>query len=108
MKFESKFNVGDIVKTVHDSHGEKLILAYKIMEIWVQNCYTTTQIFYDCCSFVAHKKYKDHDFKEENDFEWLIERRMGNQERALGWNRVREDEVISLSKEEAKVFKINN
>jgi hypothetical protein len=46
MKFETKFDTGDIVQLKHERANPKGHTVHEVMEIYVQRCYTTTQVFY--------------------------------------------------------------
>ncbi len=98
MKFESKFNVGDLTFTKRSKTPKNEFIALEIKEINIQRCYTETQIFYLTRTIVGIKVFEKSFDKENSDYEWKIMENYGRDVLDSGWKKWREDELIPASK----------
>lgn len=98
MKFETKFNVKDIIKCAIDVGRDDMFVAYEVLGINTETCYAGTQVFYTCRAIVGEKKYKSY-MKEENDFKWVVGHGVAKKDGEWGVSRFREDEMVECPKE---------
>lgn len=105
MIIESKFKVNDLVKQKFSNCGNKFH-AFEVAEVLTQTCYAGTQCFYQCRAIIASKEY-DNNFNKSAGFTWDIFHGISSQDGGLGWQKLREDELIELTEEEAAIFKQN-
>ena len=92
MKFDTKFNTGDIAQHKYDKADPKGLTVYEIMEIHIQRCYTTTQIFYHVRPIVIV-----HDgsmYNAGNATAHVVSGDARESVGSMGWRKVREDELI--------------
>lgn len=92
-----KFKVGDYVERIVNANetSSHYITWIRIMEIWIQKCHTTTQVFYDAREHAA----KLTNFGSSNRDQVVVEIGVHyNGQNASGFIRVREDEIQSISK----------
>jgi len=102
MKVTTKFEINDLVERKMDRQVNGYNL-FEIMEVVVQICYTTTQVFYLCRPFQIIKQFKSP-YKGEGEFDWSVSHAVGSTDNSTGWKKYREDEFVKLNKEALKVL----
>ena len=105
MKAETKFNVGDLVSCIYDHDPDDARQALKIMEVYIQICYTTSQIFYYTKRIVAMRKEGRFNYEtKETSFEWIVGHDISKDDNSTGWRKYREDELIECSEETKNII----
>ena len=95
-KFETKFETGDIVQHVFDKGDQKSQTFFAIMEIHIQKCYTTTQVFYLCRPIIL--VHDGSTFNPGNATAHTAHGTMDKNDGGLGWKKLREDELMVADK----------
>lgn len=102
MEIKTKFEVGDLLErryTVKDI--EKTFTLHEVLEVVSSTCYTGTQVFYFCRALIA-KKEKDYLSKESR---WNVHNAISHEDSSMGWQKMREDELIIARKECQDIIK---
>ena len=104
MNIKSTFNVGDFAQFKINRPPKNYINALQIMEIHTTTCYSATQIFYFVNEVGLQKEFENK-YNKDSKFEWIRGKRVDKlDDFKLGWIKVREDELISVSKEILKLL----
>ena len=105
MNIETRFSVNDLVQRKFDTSVKEVTYLLEIMELMIQVCYSTTQVFY-LCRPIMLKKEKEGYGKE--DFHWVIYHGTGEEYNATGWKKYREDELINANSDIAHIVLTTN
>jgi len=95
MEIKTKFDVGDTIRHRYAHTRPNQLHALIVMEVVVQVCYTTTQIFYDCRVIAGHK------FSDSWD---ILPTGRENPRNGMDTIRYREDELMNVSPEVYKII----
>jgi hypothetical protein len=102
MEIETRFNVNDLVQRKFDNQSNKGRRCLEIMEIAVQVCYTTVQIFYLCKPIVAIQETEG--YGDNKKISWQVGHGIGKEDNSLGWYKYREDELVPTDEETIKII----
>ena len=102
MKIETKFNVGDLTQRKYDRYEDNIKGVFEIMELSIQVCYSTVQIFYYAKPLIANKISKSYGHDEK--IYWTVGHGLGKEDNSSGWRKYREDELIPADKETIKII----
>ncbi len=106
MTITTRFNVNDLVKHKFDTPAERRIVVAEVLEIFIQQCYGGTQIWYLCRRIQAEKLKlgllgTSSDASAEK---WAIGHHLSREDGAMGWQKYREDELIPATPEEQAII----
>lgn len=103
MKLTTKFEVNDLIKHKYNTPGKDSVAILEVMEIITQTCYAGTQVFYLCRAIILTKEFTG--FNKEDDRKWVVGHSISKDSNKISWERYREDELISINKDEEEIFK---
>jgi len=93
MEITTKFNVNDLVVRKWDTNiYDEAVQASEIMELSIQACYSTIQVFYFVKPICAQKKTEGYGADKKS--RWIIGHGIGKEDNSSGWKKYREDELI--------------